>query len=434
MRQDLSRAGPRRASERKLVLVVALAVSVVFAARMRGDEPQRPADGDRPGRAVRRFEADRFFGDVDDRTARATPAGTLKLPDGFRAELLYTVPRKEQGSWVCLTVDARGRLIASAQEGGLYRITPPRPGGPASDTRVEPLGLGLAGAQGLLHAFGSLYAVVNAPGRSGLYRARDTDGDDRYAAVERLRRIDGDGEHGPHGVVLGPGGKDLYIVGGNGCYLATPPESSAVPGGWAEDRLQRRMGESDGAFGPARPGGWVCRTDPEARSFELVAMGLRNPYDLAFSPSGELFTYDSDMEWDAGTPWYRPTRINHVVDGADFGWRAGTSKWPDDYLDSFGSVVDVGFGSPTGVAFGTGAGFPDGYRRALFAADWSYGNIYTIHLEPRRLVQRVDRAVRERRPAARDGPGRPSPGRVPVLHRRRPGHHLGSVPGDLQRG
>jgi putative heme-binding domain-containing protein len=112
-------------------------------------------------------------------------------------------------------------------------------------------------------------------------------------------------------------------------------------------------------------------------------MGLRNPYDLAFSPSGELFTYDSDMEWDAGTPWYRPTRINHVVDGADFGWRAGSSKWPDDYLDSFGSVVDVGFGSPTGLAFGTGTGFPDRYRRALFAADWSYGNIYTIHLEPR---------------------------------------------------
>src|SRR5215217_6458044 len=100
MRQDLSRAGPRRASERKLVLVVALAVLVVFAARMRGDEPQRTADRDGPGRAVRRFEADRFFGDLADRTARATPAGTLKLPDGFRAELLYTVPRKEQGSWV----------------------------------------------------------------------------------------------------------------------------------------------------------------------------------------------------------------------------------------------------------------------------------------------------------------------------------------------
>ena len=184
-------------------------------------------------------------------------------------------------------------------------------------------------------------------------------------------------------VVLGPAGKDLYVVGGNGSYLAKPPERSAVPPGWREDRLLRRIGESDGAFGPDRPGGWVCRTDPEGKSFELVAMGFRNPYDLAFNAEGELFTFDSDMEWDAGTPWYRPTRVNHVIDGADFGWRAGTSKWPEDYLDSFGSVVDVGFSSPTGVTFGTGARFPSRYRQALFVADWSYGNIYAVHPEPR---------------------------------------------------
>ena len=86
------------------------------------------------------------------------------------------------------------------------------------------------------------------------------------------------------------------------------------------------------------------------------------------------------MEWDAGTPWYRPTRVNHVIDGADFGWRAGTSKWPDDYLDSFGSVVDVGFGSPTGITFGTAARSSRAkYRQALFVADWSYGNIYAVH-------------------------------------------------------
>jgi hypothetical protein len=156
-------------------------------------------------------------------------------------------------------------------------------------------------------------------------------------------------------VVLGPTGKDLYIVGGNESYPAPPPERSAVPPGWGEDRLLRRIGESDGAFGPERPGGRICRTDPEGKSFELVAMGFRNPYDLAFNAEGELFRFDSDMEWDAGPPWYCPTRIKHVIDGVDFGWRAGTSKWPEDYPDSFGSVVDVGFSSPTGVTFGRGS-------------------------------------------------------------------------------
>ena len=41
-------------------------------------------------------------------------------------------------------------------------------------------------------------------------------------------------------------------------------------------------------------------------------MGYRNPYDLAFNRHGDLFTYDSDMEWDVNTPWYRPTRVSQA--------------------------------------------------------------------------------------------------------------------------
>jgi putative heme-binding domain-containing protein len=365
-----------------VVFGTVLASLVTARSASHGDDPRTASRASQDASPVRSFEAGRFFGDVADRSHRATPVESLRLPAGFRAELLYTVPLEEQGSWVCLASDPKGRLITSAQSGKLYRITPPRIGGPASKTRVEPIDLEIGSAQGLLCAFDSMYVVANSA-RSGLYRVRDTDGDDRFDQVQPLRRFDGEGEHGPHAVVLGPGGKQLYIVGGNGSYLATPPELSAIPAAWREDRLQRRIGASDGAFGPDRPGGWIFRTDPDGKSFELVAMGFRNPYDLAFNPEGELFTFDSDMEWDAGTPWYRPTRVNHVIDGADFGWRAGTSKWPEDYLDSFGSVVDVGFSSPTGVAFGTGSRFPSQYQRALFIADWSYGNIFVVHLEPR---------------------------------------------------
>src|SRR5438034_11187902 len=55
----------------------------------------------------------------------ATPVERLKGLKGFRVELLYTVPREEQGSWVSLAVDPKGRLIASGQYGKLYRVTPP---------------------------------------------------------------------------------------------------------------------------------------------------------------------------------------------------------------------------------------------------------------------------------------------------------------------
>ena len=54
---------------------------------------------------------------------RQTVSGdSIKLPDGFEAERLYTVP-KEQGSWVSMTTDPKGRLIASDQYGKLYRIS-----------------------------------------------------------------------------------------------------------------------------------------------------------------------------------------------------------------------------------------------------------------------------------------------------------------------
>ncbi len=63
------------------------------------------------------------------------------------------------GSWVSLTTDPKGRLIACDQGGaGLFLITP---GSGGSATQVEKLPVRLSGAQGLLWAFDSLYAVVN---------------------------------------------------------------------------------------------------------------------------------------------------------------------------------------------------------------------------------------------------------------------------------
>jgi putative heme-binding domain-containing protein len=88
------------------------------------------------------------------------------------------------------------------------------------------------------------------------------------------------------------------------------------------------------------------------------------------------------MEWDVGLPWYRPTRILHVTSGADFGFREGSSKWPEYYPDSLPGIVDVGLGSPTGAKFGTRSNFPEQYQKAFFAMDWTFGRIIAVHLKP----------------------------------------------------
>ena len=317
--------------------------------------------------------------------AQATPVDKLRVPEGFKAELLYTVP-SEEGSWVSMTNDPQGRLIASDQYGGLYRINPT---GIGAD--VEKIELRIGFAQGLLCAFDSLYVVSyglkrNEGGRgdrmpAGLYRVRDTDDDDKYDNVELLREFEGKSEHGPHAVLLSPDKKSLYICAGNATKLPNP-ETSRVPKVWQEDQVLTRLPDARGhAAGRLAPGGWVCKTDPGGKSFELVSMGFRNQYDIAFDPNGELFTFDADMEWDVSLPWYRPTRVCHVVSGSEFGWRHGSGKWPEYYPDNVPPVINIGPGSPTGITFGTGAKFPARYQNALFIADWSYGVIYAIHMK-----------------------------------------------------
>jgi len=317
-------------------------------------------------------------------SATATPVDQIKLLKDFKVELLYSVPTDEQGSWVSMTIDPKGRLIASDQYGDLFRITPSKIGSKTNDTRVEQMSVDMGMAHGLLYAFDSLYAVVNGGKKrpSGLYRLKDTNGDDQFDEVKFLREIKGGGEHGPHAIILSPDKKSLYIAAGNHTDLPAP-EKSVVPRNWSEDLLLPRLWDARGhAAGKLAPGGWICRTDPEGKEFEVVSIGFRNEYDIAFNPEGELFTYDADMEWDVGSPWYRPTRVNHVTSGSEFGWRSGTGKWPDYYPDSLPAIVNIGQGSPTGIVFGTGTKFPAKYQKSLFISDWSYGIIYAVHMKP----------------------------------------------------
>jgi putative heme-binding domain-containing protein len=317
--------------------------------------------------------------------AAATPAEKLTVAHGYKVDLLYSPAKDSEGSWVSLCADPRGRLYASGQyDEGLFRITLPTAGGDAPATRVDKLPVDLSSAQGLCWAFDSLYALVSKNGKtpSGLYRVRDTDGDDVLDQVQLLCALEGGGDHGWHGVIPTPDGKALCVVAGNN---TTTPRlgASRVPPHWSEDHLLPRLPDAGGHMkGVLAPGGVLYRVSPDGRDWEMLAMGFRNTYDAAFNREGELFTYDADMEWDMGTPWYRPTRICLAVSGAEFGWRNGTGKWPAYLPDSLPAVLDIGPGSPTGVTFGQGAKFPARYREALFAADWTFGRIYAVHLRP----------------------------------------------------
>lgn len=356
-----------------------------------------------------KVSSDTLAGLMNLRVPTATPVDRINLPDGFRAELLYSVPKGQQGSWVAMTIDDKERLIVSDQYGSLYRLQIPAPGDTISEADVEEIEVDIGGAQGLLYAFDSLYAVLNTAehGGRGLYRITDKNGDDKFDTKELLGKFDEvGGEHGPHAVVLSPDGESIYVVAGNQSpanlveetteevvdpktrekkevKVATPVpfDSSRVPLVWGEDLLLERPIGRGFMKGTLAPGGWIAKTDPDGKKWDLIATGFRNQYDIAFNRDGEMFTFDADMEWDMNTPWYRPTRVNHVTSGSEFGWRNGGGKWPAYYPDSLPAVVDVGPGSPTGVSFGYGAKFPEKYQDAFYVADWSYGKLYAVHME-----------------------------------------------------
>ena len=319
---------------------------------------------------------------ADAKPTSATPADQLQVLPGFKVQLLHSATADE-GSWICMTTDAKGRLIVSPQNDKqpLLRITLTKQGEVA---KIEPIPAPVHQAMGLCYAHDSLYVNGHGPNGTGLYRLVDKNHNDCFEAdeVTFLKKFAGEGEHGYHGVAAGPDGM-IYVMNGN--HTKVPPDIKATSPhrNFQEDQLLPRQWDANGhAVGILAPGGHILRTDPEGREWELILAGFRNSYDFDFNAQGEIFTFDSDMEWDWGTPWYRPTRIIHCVVGGEYGWRSGSGKWPEYYADSLPPAENIGIGSPTGMKFGTKSNFPEKYRKALYALDWSYGRIFATHLEP----------------------------------------------------
>ena len=339
----------------------------------------------------------RVFDSLDVSSGRV-PRGVFEVLPGYQVEKLFEVPKDQLGSWVCIAFDSQGRLLASDQGGkGICRITPAKAGDANAETRVERLDFSKCeyqptGAQGILCAFDAVYFCCNGGPGSGLYRARDLDGDDQFDECVRLKQFRGGGEHGPHSLRLSPDGKRIFVIAGNhtdppfkaGEDLSNENYSSRISTDWGEDLLLPRMWDANGhARGKLAPGGWIASTDPDGVTWDIWSIGYRNPYDMAFNAEGELFAYDADMEWDVGSPWYRPTRVVHATSGSEFGWRSGTGKWPEYYFDSLPPLVNIGPGSPVGVDFGYGLKFPAKYQKALYICDWTFGTMYAIHMDPR---------------------------------------------------
>jgi putative heme-binding domain-containing protein len=310
---------------------------------------------------------------AQDDSGRTMQRERFKTLDGFTVEEVTSA--ESTGSLINMTFDHLGRPVVSREGGGLVILIDENGDGLFEGEKI--FSDDISSAQGI-HFVGPGDVLVQANGEdgAGMYRATDTDGDDVADEVVLVRKSRGEmGEHGPHAILSGPDGY-LYTMYGNHSHPDSGVDDASPLANLQEDGLLPRIVDPRGHATDIRPpGGTIHRFSLETGEWHRIVGGFRNAFDLDIDVNGEMFVYDSDMEWDTGLPWFRPTRVIHSVPGADHGWRTGSNKWPDYYLDSLPGTDDVGRGSPVGVRIYDAYAYPSAFRYSIFLGDWSRGRI-----------------------------------------------------------
>lgn len=280
----------------------------------------------------------------------------VQVPEGF--EVTEFAGDDLAHDIYCLTHDAQGRVVV-AGAGYIKTLIDTDGDGRADEAKLF-ANTPKSGAMGLYFYGRTLLAV----GDAGLLRYRDQNGDDiADGPPDVLIKLKTGGEHDAHSVQLGPDGW-WYLIAGNTTEITA-----------AYATLSTSPVKSPRA-------GTMIRFKPDLSGGEILADGLRNAYDFTFNAAGDLFTYDSDDERDISLPWYRPTRVFHVLPGADHGWVSRSWKRPNYFFDMPPVVGSFGRGSPTGLVCYRHTQFPAAYQGAIFAEDWTYGRVLCLKLRP----------------------------------------------------
>ncbi len=179
-----------------------------------------------------------------------------------------------------------GALLVSTN-GGLF----PRAGQKVGKIwRIE-TGRAVLFAEGIERPLGMVWRddalIVSSRGR--LSKWADRDGDGRAEEVSVLvDDLPAAGMHQNNSVVVGPDGR-LYLG----------------------------MGTATNADPEALPAGSILAVEPTTGALEVIATGLRNPFDLAFSADGTLYATDNGV--DPKLAEAAPEEVNRIIPGGFYG-------------------------------------------------------------------------------------------------------------------
>ena len=208
--------------------------------------------------------------------------------------------------------------------------------------------------QGMCFVGDTLY-VTHAP---FLTAFRDVDGDGVADTREDL--ITGFGpvpvglvHHIPSGVRMGIDGFLYVSVGDKGIVKATGTDGHSIE----------------------LHGGGVVRVRPDGTMLEVYSVGQRNIYDVAVSPTMDVFTRDNTNDGDG---WW--SRLSHIQRNGSYGYPTLYTNFADEIIPAIG---DYGSGSATGSLFVQDTRWPKPYGNSLYAIDWAKGVLYRHELKPK---------------------------------------------------
>jgi glucose/arabinose dehydrogenase len=180
----------------------------------------------------------------------------------------------------------------------------------------------------------------------------------------------------------------LDDLDGDGVYDHYTDVVSGLPGAQLPDGLHQNNGiafDKNGKLyvtvgaptdhGPvSQPyAGTIVTSNADGTAPSVFARGLRNPFDLAFGPDGELFCTDNDSN-DAN----EGDEVNHVVEGRHYGF---------PYTSRPGIAVSgsqeplLRCSSAQGLAYAPTGSMPAGFDNCLYVAAYGEGHIRRIVLE-----------------------------------------------------
>ncbi len=173
---------------------------------------------------------------------------------------------------------------------------------------------------------------------------------------------DGDGKSDSQEEIVTGLGFDLNFRGAdhttNGCRLGIDGFIYVAVGDYGYVEARGRDGTTI-----KNRGGGIVRVRPDGTGLEIVSRGQRNIYDVAVSPTLDLFTRDNTND---GGGW--DVRLSHVPPGAHMGYPTLFKNFAEDHLQP---LADYGGGSPCGAIWVDEPRLQNG----LYTVEWGRGAI-----------------------------------------------------------